>query len=184
MSVRTSKGDSGMTALRSGELFPKDSAELCAIGELDEINSYLGLIKSKLRSKSDKETIEAMQHAICIIASEISISSEDKKKNGLIFKKAFVDQAQRVLFELEGKVKIGRHFYIPGDNELSAFMDIARAVARRAERSVVTLFKKEKINNDDILRYLNCLSDILFMMARKNTRPERKSTSGKKKGKA
>lgn len=182
MGIRTTKGDKGMAALRSGEMLYKDSDELCAIGELDELISYLGLIKSKLRSKGEKDTLEEMQRAVSIIASEISISADDRKKNGLIFKKAFVDAAQRLLFELEGKVKIGRHFYIPGENELSAFMDIARAVARRAERSVVALFKKEKIRNDDILIYLNCISDILFMLARKNTRTELKM-SAKAKGK-
>jgi cob(I)alamin adenosyltransferase len=171
-----------MGALRSGGLVYKDSDELCAIGELDELISYLGLIKSKLRSKGEKDILETMQRAISIIASEISISAEDRKRNGLIFKKAFVDDAQRLLFELESKVKIGKHFYIPGDNELSAFMDIARAVARRAERSVVALLKSEKIKNDDILRYLNCLSDILFMMARKSDGKGRGKTA-KRKGK-
>ncbi len=166
MGIRTSKGDKGLTYMLSGERCSKDSEEMRAIGELDELNSYLGLIKAKVKGRRDKEVLETLQRGVCIAASEISISAEDKKKHGFLFKRSLADVAQRILFDLEGKVRIGRHFYMPGENELAAFFDVSRAVARRAERSMVGLFTKSKYGNEHILSFLNCVSDILFVMAR------------------
>lgn len=166
MRVRSAKGDKGLTYMLSGERRSKDSEEVRAIGELDELNSYLGLIKAKVKSRRDKEIMETLQRGICIAASEISISAEDKKKHGVLFKRSLADLAQSILFDLEGNVRIGRHFYMPGENEISAFFDVSRAVARRTERSVVGLFNKSKHCNEHILSFLNCVSDILFVMAR------------------
>ncbi|MGB3082361.1 MAG: ATP:cob(I)alamin adenosyltransferase, partial [Candidatus Omnitrophota bacterium] len=98
---------------------------------------------------------------------------EEKRKHGTILKKADADWAESVVYELEGKVKLKNYFYTPGENELSALIDIARTVARRAERSVVGLFKKEKLKNEYILSYLNCISDILFILARKSGQKKR-----------
>lgn len=174
MGIRSAKGDGGMTSLLSSLRVSKDSDEVHAIGDLDELNSYLGLVKAISKSKKQKNTIETLQRGVCIAASEISISAEDKKKHGLLFKKSLADTAQTILFEVEDKVRLGHEFYIPGDNELSAHFDVARTIARRAERSVVAYFEKSKYANDNILVYLNCLSDILFVMAR---------TAGQKRGK-
>ncbi len=166
MGVRSAKGDKGLTYILSGERCSKNSEEVRAVGELDELNSYLGLVKAKVKGRRDKEILETLQRAVCIAASEISISSEDKKKHGFLFKRSLADMAQSILFDLEGRVRIGRHFYMPGENELSAFFDVSRAVARRAERSMVGLFNKSKHGNEHILSFLNCVSDILFVMAR------------------
>ena len=166
MGIRTARGDKGLTYMLSGERYSKDSEEIRAIGELDELNCYLGLIKAKVKTRRDKEMLETLQRGICIAASEISIGAEDKKRYGLLFKRSLADVAQRILFDLEGRVRIGRNFYMPGENELSAFLDVSRAVARRAERGVAGLFRKCKYGNEHILSYLNCLSDILFLMAR------------------
>ena len=72
-----------------------------------------------------------------------------------------------VMGEYEKKVDLDTCFCLPGDGELSAFIDVARAVARRAERSVVHISKKGRLENSHILLYLNCVSDVLFVMARK-----------------
>ena len=173
MGIRTARGDKGLTYMLSGERYSKDSEEVRAIGELDELNCYIGLAKAGVRSRVDKEILETLQRGICIAASEISLGAEDKKKHGFLFKKSLADMAQAILFDLEGKVKIGRHFYMPGENELSALLDVARAVARRAERGMAGLLRKSRYGNEYILMYLNCLSDILFLMAR---------AAGQKKG--
>lgn len=166
MGIRSAKGDGGMTGLLSSLRVSKDSDEVHAIGDLDELNSYLGLVKAISRSKKQKNRIETLQRGICVAASEISISSEDKQKHGLLFKKSLADAAQTMLFDVEDKVCLGHEFYIPGDNEVSAHFDVARTIARRAERSVIAYFDKAKYVNENILMYLNCLSDILFVMAR------------------
>ena len=145
MSIRSGKGDKGFTELYFHERVSKDSHDMRAIGNLDELNGFLGLVKNKTRSRKDKAVIEKMQHAICAIASEIAIGTEKKKKHGPLLRKEDAEWIKNVVYELEKKVNIESCFYLPGGNELSVFFDISRAVARRAERSVVALFRKEKV---------------------------------------
>ncbi|MGD2279272.1 MAG: cob(I)yrinic acid a,c-diamide adenosyltransferase [Candidatus Omnitrophota bacterium] len=168
MSVRSGKGDKGFTDLISKQHVSKDSASIRAIGNLDELNCHIGLIKTKIRRRKEKEILERIQRAIYIIASEIAIGAEEKRKHGPILRQEDADWVKSVVYELEEKVKIKNYFYTPGESELSAIIDIARTVARRAERSVVGLFKKEKFRDENILSYLNCISDILFIMARES----------------
>jgi len=170
MGVRTGKGDDGFSDLVFRKQMEKDSPDMCAIGDLDELNSYLGLIKVKIRGRKKKEMIERIQRAVYIIASEIAISSEKKKKAGHLLDVKETDWIKSVVYELESKMKIERRFYLPGNSEISAIMDIARAVTRRAERSVVRLFHGEAHKNWHILTYLNCVSDVLFVMAREKKR--------------
>ena len=174
MGVRSGRGDKGFTDLLFQKRISKDSADIRAIGDLDELNCYLGLVKSVLRPRKDKTTIEKIQRAVSAIASEIAVGTEKKQKLGPLLKKKDADWVKSVVYQLEGKVKPESCFSLPGNGELSAFLDIARAVARRAERSVVGLSRKEKIKNDYILPYLNCISDILFIMAREKARGKKK----------
>ncbi|MFH1552027.1 MAG: cob(I)yrinic acid a,c-diamide adenosyltransferase, partial [Candidatus Omnitrophota bacterium] len=154
----------------------KASADICVIGDLDELNSYLGLIRSKTKSQKDKIIVERMQRALTKIVLEITVGTEKKTKLGALLTKDDADWIKNVVRRLEKRAKLESCFILPGEGEFSAFLDIARAVARRAERSVVGLLQEEKVKNDNILSYLNCISDILFIMAREkpHTRGERK----------
>ncbi|MFC1548626.1 cob(I)yrinic acid a,c-diamide adenosyltransferase [Candidatus Omnitrophota bacterium] len=174
MEVRSGKGDMGLTDLHFRKRISKDSPDIRAIGDLDELNSFLGLIKSKTRSRKDRDILEKMQLDIFIIASEISIGAEKKKKHGILLKKEDTDWIKSIEYQFEKETKIDNCFYLPGDTELSAYFDVARSVARRAERSVVELFRVDKVRDDYILSYLNCISDILFIMSRKRARTRKK----------
>lgn len=176
MKIRTGKGDTGFTDLLFRQRISKASHEIRAIGDLDELGSYLGLIKVKIKGRKKKDMLEKIQRAIYVIASEIAIGPEKKKKAGHLLSDKDTHWIESVVYELEGKTAIKKHFYLPGDNELSAFIDIARTVARRTERSIVELFSKKGEENQHILSYLNCLSDVLFLMA------SRKGKAGKKRG--
>ncbi len=178
MAIRSGSGDKGFTDLYFRKRVSKDSWDICAIGDLDELNSYLGLIKCRTRARKHKEILEKMQHAISRICSEIAVGGEKKKTMGYLLKKEDAEWVKSVISELEHRVRFESCFYLPGENELSAFYDIARAVARRAERSVVGLCHKEKVKNEDMLSYLNCISDILFIMGR-----ETAGARGRSKGK-
>jgi len=167
MEIRSGKGDKGITDLSFHKRVSKSSSDICAIGDLDELNCYLGLIKLKVKSRKDKDVFEKIQHGVSAIASEIVVGSEKKKKLGPILKKDDTDWIKRTVYRLEQDAGIERCFYLPGDGEISVFLDITRAVARRAERSVVKLLRKDKSKNDSILSYLNCISDVLFIAARK-----------------
>lgn len=166
MGVRSGKGDKGLTSLLFRKRVRKDSIDICALGDLDELNCHLGLVKSKTRSGQDKIILEKIQRALSAIDSEIVVGSERKKRLGLLLKKEDTDWIKNALCRLEQKTIFQNTFFLPGDGELSALLDIARAVARRAERSVIRLLRKDSARNDNILAYLNCLSDVLFVMAR------------------
>lgn len=182
MEIRSGKGDEGFTDLHFRKHIGKDSLDIQAIGDLDELNSFLGLIKSKTRSRRDRAVLERIQLSIFIIASEISIGAEKKKKHGILLKKEDTDWIKGVVYQLEKETNIDNCFYLPGDSEISAFFDVARSVARRAERSVVELFHNDKVRDEYILSYLNCISDILFIMARKKAGSKKKAV--KKRGAA
>ena len=184
MGVRSGKGDKGYTELAFKDRIRKDSPDMRALGDLDELMSYLGLIKVKIPSKKYKTIIETIQRIVSTTASEIAIENEKKRKLGDLLTKKESDWIQKILFELESKVKIKSCFHMPGINAISAHIDIARAVARRAERSVVALFHKDKMKNNNILLFLNCVSDILFIMAREQSQLVKKKNKRKliKKG--
>ena len=165
MTVRSGKGDKGFTDLLFKKRISKDSLDMRAIGNLDELNGHLGLIRSKVRAIKDKTILEKIQRGVSSIASEIAVGEKHKKKFGLLVRKNDADWIKGELKQLEKRIAPGDHFYLPGGNELAAFINIARAVARRTERSVVGLFHEGKIKNDNVLSYLNCISDVLFIMA-------------------
>lgn len=174
MGIRSAKGDKGFTDLSFHRRVSKDSESINAIGDLDELSSVLGLVRSKTRSRKDKAVLEKIQHAIGTIASEITVGSDKKTKLGVLFREEDAEWINTLVYQLEAKVNIERCFYLPGESEESAYLDVARSVARRAERSIVRLFRKEKIKNDSILCFLNCVSDVLFIMAREKSCRKRK----------
>jgi len=170
MGIRTGMGDSGFAELLFQRRISKDSPEMHAMGDLDELNSFLGLVKAKLRTRKKKDVIERVQRAIYTIASEIALGHEKTEQHGLLLGDKDTDWLEGLIYELERKTDIKSYFYLPGDNEISALTDIARSVARRAERSVVILCRKKKLDNRNILSYLNGISDLLYIMARKRSR--------------
>ena len=180
MGIRSGKGDAGFTDLLFNRRISKDSADILAIGDLDELNSYLGLIKNKSRSRKDRAILEKIQHGICVIASEIAVGTERKKKLGPLLQENDTDWIKLEICNLENGFHLERCFSLPGGSELSSFLDIARAVARRAERSVVSLLNREKVKNKNALSYLNCVSDILFIMAREKETCQKKRTRSRK----
>ena len=177
MAIRSGRGDKGYTDLAFNKRVSKDSYDIRVLGDLDEMNGYLGLVKCKTRTKKYRDILERMQHAIFQISTEIAVGHEKKTKLGPILKKTDADWIKKVIVELETKIELEHCFKLPGSTELSAITDVARAVARRAERSVVRLFQKDKIKDYTVITYLNCVSDVLFMMAREKSR----SRSGRRK---
>ena len=166
MTIRSGMGDYGFTNLIFKTGVSKDSVDFSALGDLDELNAYLGLIKAKTGKQNGKDLIERIQRDIIVIASELAIGQEKMKENGAILDDKEIQWLESVMCELENKVDTKDRFYLPGDNELSAVIDITRTVARRAERSVVRLLHEHREENSHLLKYLNCISDVLFLMAR------------------
>ncbi len=161
MSIYTRKGDSGKTTNFSGECVDKDCQSIEALGTIDELNSLLGVIASDLADSELKKKIEEVQKELFTIGLEIIGGGKRYKQIG----SSEVSKLESWINEYEEKMPVLNHFIIPGGDHTAARFHVARTVCRRAERRVVEMGKKEKINGNNII-YLNRLSDFLFIAAR------------------
>jgi cob(I)alamin adenosyltransferase len=152
MAIYTKTGDRGETSLVSYDKpirTAKDSLRIQAIGAIDEVNSYLGMCDGKFKE---------IQKNLFTVGAILA-------KAQLRFPKEAIKELEREIDRLEGTLPVLKNFILPGGGRLGSHLFFARAIARRAERTVVTLAKKETVP-DEILQYLNRLSDYLFMKAR------------------
>ncbi len=166
--ITTKKGDKGRTNLYSGRRVDKDSLQVEALGSIDELNSYLGLLKAQDKRKKIKSIIENIQRDLFLIGAEVAVSTSYRKKLAKKINKKEIDKIERLIKDFEQKISLKKDFSLPGQNLASASTDIARVIARRAERRVVSLWKRKLLRNPSILIYLNRLSDLLFLLARAN----------------
>jgi len=157
----TKKGDDGKTNIFGcDQRLSKSSAIAEALGCLDEINSYLGICKSKLSDIKDKELIHRIQNDLFII--QAGVAGADKKIN-----EEEVKYLKEIINNIEKELPPIKTFLISGANEMSANFDFARTLARRAERRVVAV-SEEKITKIDsqTLVFMNRLSSFLYALAR------------------
>ena len=171
MPITTKTGDKGRTSLLHGVRVAKDNLRIEIGGILDELSSFLGLAKSLLKDKALKKLIDRVQKELFMAGSEIAAKTASVQKLRRRISQGNVKGLESFIEKLEEKRKHKKHtFVLPGGNSVSATLDVARAIARRAERRIVTLRNKGKMKNRHILIYLNKLSDLLYLMARKVAR--------------
>ncbi len=161
MSIATKTGDKGKTSLFSGERVNKDNPRVEAYGTVDELNSLIGDAKHYCESEGFFEILESIQSDLFKICTELSSTSG---KIGNLIDENFVNNISSLLIGFEKNVKL-EGFVIPGNSPGSAKLDICRTVARRSERRIVTVNGNNNLN-EFILKYINRLSDLLFIMAR------------------
>jgi cob(I)alamin adenosyltransferase len=157
--IYTRTGDKGSTGLGDGTRVDKDSLRVEAFGTVDELNSVVGLLMTHELSGTVAARLTAIQHDLFDIGGELSIPGpsvvSDEKVKRL---EEFLDSLNEDLEPLQ-------EFILPGGTAAAAVCHLARTVCRRAERRVVTLAREETVNPAS-LRYLNRLSDLLFVLAR------------------
>ncbi|MCH7828713.1 cob(I)yrinic acid a,c-diamide adenosyltransferase [Patescibacteria group bacterium] len=158
----TGKGDKG-SSLVGKKKYPKDSPILEVLGDLDELNSLLGLIRSTAKKELQKKLF-LVQENLFIIQARIAWLMF-KKFESPQMTKGKIRKMEQEIDGMEKKIKPERGFIIPGENEQASWLDYARAVARRAERSAVKLNKKHKLPQE-LITYLNRLSSYLYALAR------------------
>jgi cob(I)alamin adenosyltransferase len=164
MSIYTKFGDKGKTSLYGGKTVSKASARVEAYGNLDELNSFLGIVLGSVKDKKVREGIIKIQNDLFEIGSSIASTATNKHKNLSIFLKKRITEFEKEIDVLTDKLPELENFILPG-GKTGSCLHYARTIARRAERRIVALAEKEKILSD-ILIYLNRLSDLLFMYAR------------------
>ena len=147
-------GDNGKSALMKGGRISKNSLIFDLLGDLDELNCWLGLVKNYLENKN-KTVITEIQKDIFIISGQIACAPQQSLKNNI----EKLDECLELCMKKTGELKC---FVVPGKNKKSAIVDIARTICRRAERKATGCKKIDK----EILIYLNHLSKFLFYFAR------------------
>jgi len=165
--IYTRTGDDGTTGLGDGTRVPKDSVRVEAYGTVDELNSVLGVL---LAVPHLPEAVAAIltdvQHELFDLGAELCIPGHT------VITAALVTRLETALDEFNDALPPLKEFILPGGGPAAAACHLARTVARRAERRVWTLAGAETVN-PDVLRYLNRLSDLLFVLARVLARHER-----------
>ncbi|PKL26486.1 MAG: ATP:cob(I)alamin adenosyltransferase [Spirochaetae bacterium HGW-Spirochaetae-3] len=161
MSIITKTGDDGLTGLWSGERVRKDDPRVEAYGTIDELDSVIGEARHWLKREDCRRFAEEIQNDLYRIAGELATRSGDFSKP---VTEADDARLARYVAELEEEIPI-KGFVIPGATLQSAKLDVARTVCRRAERRIVALAWDADVPLP-LRRYVNRLSDLLFMMAR------------------
>jgi cob(I)alamin adenosyltransferase len=171
MSIVTKTGDQGETSLMYGRRVPKGDPRVDAYGCVDELNSALGMARALGQGGFLAEQILAAQKDLIAVMGELATLPEDREryvKDGFqLTNSAMVDRLTNVIAHLEKDESLyPKDWVIPGGNPVSAALDFARTTCRRAERRVSPLLVGEKDFNPEILRYLNRLSDLCWVLAR------------------
>jgi len=153
-----------------GRRVPKTDARVDAYGCVDELNAALGLARATASDPLLTEQISAAQKELVTVMGELATGAEDVQrylKDGFQQTSAsMTDRLTKVVDDLEGKMGTFKHWSVPGDTMASATLDLARTVCRRAERRVAALMAADAKFNTEILRYLNRLSDLCWLLAR------------------
>lgn len=160
--VYTRTGDGGETSLVSGERVSKASPRVEAYGDVDELNSIIGFARSCLNDREVDEVLGRVQNDLFTVGGDLASPEGIKVPR--------VEESHTVLLESDSdrflaQLEPLKEFILPGGSQAGAALHIARTVARRAERRVVATSETEEIN-DQVIVYLNRLSDLLFIIAR------------------
>lgn len=171
MSIATKTGDAGETALMYGRRVPKTHSRVDAYGCVDELNSALGVARVVAASGFVADELLAIQKELIHVMGELATAAEDRRryeKDGYqTTSAAMVDRLTAIIDDLEkDKLLHYKGWAIPGTTPLAAALDVARTTCRRAERRVAKLAEEEASLNREILRYLNRLSDLCWLLER------------------
>lgn len=165
MSIYTKFGDKGKTSLYGGKTVSKGSIRVEAYGNLDELNSFLGVVLFTLKDKNIKAELIKIQNDLFEIGSSIASTATNKHKELGVYLKKRVEEFEDSIDSLTVKLPNLENFILPGGSTAGSSLHFARTITRRAERRLVVLAEKEKILSE-VLIYLNRLSDLLFTYAR------------------
>jgi len=184
MKVYTKNGDSGETMLLFGGRISKSNPRAEAYGEVDTSVSAMGLARALSKDDFIKTTLLKIQREMFTVGSELATSPD--KWNSLRSKYAvvtadMVSNLEEIIDRLQGDIEMPPEFIVPGGSPGSGALDLARSMVRTAERRVVALSETGEIKNREVLRYLNRVSDLLFIMARYEDRDKPFELSSEKR---
>ena len=165
MKIYTRKGDTGQTSLIDGDMVNKHNLSVDAYGTIDELNSFLGLLKDYIKDEKINDILNNIQIKLFSIGSILASG-----KNQNISEKVKIEKKDVVYIELEidrlnENLPELKNFIIPGGHKISSYSHVCRSICRRAERKISELNNKSSIDSN-ILAYINRLSDFFFVLSR------------------
>ena len=164
MKIYTKTGDNGETSLVGGVRILKSDARLEAYGTIDELNSFIGLLRSKTLSENDV-LLEIQQNLFIVGGYLATDQSRTKLRDSFVLSEKVITTIEEKIDEMQKKLPPLDNFVIPGENELSSLSHVCRTITRRAERHIYRL--NGNMNIDKNLKiYMNRLSDFFFLYAR------------------
>lgn len=164
-SIYTRTGDKGTTALVGGSRVEKDSLKVEAYGTIDEVISNMGAACSFIQEEELKAEITEIQKKLFVLGAELASDENGMKYLKELINQSDIDALEKVIDKYMEKVGPFKGFVTPGKNTQSAMLHVARTVARRSERVIITLSREDKVR-EEIRKYVNRLSDALYAMAR------------------
>ena len=165
MKIYTKTGDKGATSLFGGIRVPKNNIRIEAYGTVDELNASLGVVISENVSESVKKDIKKIQNDLFIVGGDLATPLSETKVKIPRTTEAMITFLEKEIDLYDSKIEELKSFILPGGVKTSSFLHLSRTICRRAERRVVELADMEQINTE-IVKYLNRLSDLLFIFAR------------------
>lgn len=166
----TRVGDTGKSAMGKKHI-PKNDTIFSLLGALDELNSWIGFsyaceYEKKRRGLCDADSsLLRLQEILFIAQAEVGAIGFRIKKPNIVIRESHVRELEKIIFDIDSAIPPITHFVIPGGTMRAASLDVARAVARRAERIAVSFSKKKKLS-PEFLQCLNRFSSVLFALAR------------------
>ena len=165
MKIYTKFGDSGETALYGGARVPKDSLQIEALGSVDELNAYIGYALTLIDDEEISTLLICIQNHLFSVGADLATPETHTKSDEMRITSDFTSEMEDAIDTFTEELPPLTNFILPGGCEAGSIIHVARAVCRRSERCVVRLSHETEVN-PEIIRCLNRLSDLLFVMAR------------------
>lgn len=157
--IYTRTGDKGTTGLSNGNRVPKNHTRIVAIGDIDELNSVIGIVLAQDLESNTRDILISIQHTLFNLGGELSLPGHQ------LILQQHITYVEHQLDILNEHLEPLKDFILPGGTQTAAYVHLARTVCRRAERSLISLHNEEPVS-EFILQYVNRLSDFLFVLAR------------------
>ena len=165
MKVYTKTGDLGETSLFGGTRVKKNHLRLESYGSLDELNSFIGLLADGLEDETTVEFLRRVQARIFDLGAELANEKESKASKVPMIKERHIEELEKAIDQMQAELPPMKYFILPGGHIASSYAHVARTVCRRCERLINSL--SDEIEIDPMaLKYINRLSDYLFVIAR------------------
>ncbi len=171
MKIYTKTGDKGQTALYGGTRVSKASVRVESYGNIDELNSFIGIAKSRIQDEEVLRQLKKIQFDLLTVGSEAATPADKlmlangKSRLPLVISDTEIEELEQWMDAFDEKLDPLQYFILPGGGTAATFLHAARTICRRAERSLVFLNESEEVR-PELIRYLNRLSDYLFVLAR------------------